>query len=525
MRSGAGALGRNLLLAAFFLAVLVAPLINLPLVSPQDIAAVEQVEKRRMADFPGAPGDVGALRVWPGRFESWFGDHMGLRRALVRMHNRVVLFGLGTSPSPLAIAGKNGWLFYAHEASLRSYRREFPFTSEQLVVWQQTLEARRDWLGERGIRYLFVVVPDKEVVYGEFMPDRITRQNHPARLDQFVEHMAAHSSVEVLDLRPALLAEKAASPHLLYRKTDTHWGDLGAYVGYREIMRRIATDFPASAPHSLADFTLDTRVVAGGGLAGLFDLSDTLTEPLPRLTPRFDTCRKHEEVSFAGNFTWFTERGPVRTECGRDGLPSAVFFRDSFADAMLPLLTDHFAEAVYIVNPFTQEIMDQVLAGRNMAQRPDVVVEQIVQRKFYMLEPQVEPEVRQAMLRLRFLRDGTPLVTIARPEGWIVVANREGQSFTLPPLRVGAGNWPVVRLELESPVPATLRVAFRNGGEDGLWETDAATLTAGHNEVFFALPLVGFDGPLAMLPPVVPGGLRVFGVEVRGVPLDTRPAG
>ncbi|MDH5526402.1 MAG: hypothetical protein OEY97_03750 [Nitrospirota bacterium] len=512
---------RNRLLAALFLGILAAPLAALPGGSGNDLADMETAEKRRMAAFPPRPHSVAELNAFPGRFGDWFGDHMGLRRTLVQTHNRVRLLGLGTSPSPQAVVGRDGWHFYAHEAAMRGYRRQFPFTTEQLIRWQHTLEARRDWLAERGIQYLFVVVPDKATVYGEFMPARITRQDNPTRLDQFLAHMAAHSSVPVLDLRPALLAAKGGDTPL-YRKTDSHWNEYGGFVGYRELMRRVGAMVGAPPPHALTDFRVATETVPGGGLAGLYDLNASLTEPVPRLTPNFAPCPPARPVAFEGDFTWYTGRGPLRTRCDREGLPRAVFFRDSFADALLPFVGDHFAEAVYIVNPFMREIMEQILAGRNMAQAPDLVIEQVVQRKLYMLEPETDPQVRQAMLRRRFQQDGTQLVAISRPQGWPVRATREGQVFALPPARAGDGNWPVLHLTVHSPQAATLEVAFQTGAGNAPWIPVGEPLAAGRNDLYFGLPLIGFDGRLALVPPVLPEPLVISGLEVRAVPLDTR---
>src|SRR5690606_33872186 len=110
---------------------------------------------------------------------------------------------LDVSPSPAVIEGRDGWFFYAEDGAMEDYAATVPFTSAELEAWRQTLQDTYDWLTARGIAYLFVVPPDKHQVYPEEMPDSIRRNGH-SRIDQLVHHLAAHTTVPVLDLRPAL---------------------------------------------------------------------------------------------------------------------------------------------------------------------------------------------------------------------------------------------------------------------------------------------------------------------------------
>src|SRR5690606_552685 len=128
-------------------------------------------------------------------------------------------------------------------------------------AWRQTLQDTYDWLTARGIAYLFVVPPDKHQVYPEEMPDSIRRNGH-SRIDQLVHHLAAHTTVPVLDLRPAL--HEAKMQERVYHMTDTHWNDRGAYVGYARIMSALARDVPALAPVPRTMF--EARAVRTDGL-------------------------------------------------------------------------------------------------------------------------------------------------------------------------------------------------------------------------------------------------------------------
>src|SRR5471032_1208221 len=84
-----------------------------------------------------------------------------------------------------------------------------PFRDSELEAWRDLLQGRHDWLAQRGIRYLFVIPPDKHTIYPEHLPDwLVTAARPPQRLDQFIQYMKAHSDVPVLDLRQTLLDAK-----------------------------------------------------------------------------------------------------------------------------------------------------------------------------------------------------------------------------------------------------------------------------------------------------------------------------
>jgi len=168
----------------------------------------------------------------------------GFRRSLVVGYSRALL-ALGVSPTPSVILGRSGWLFFAGDEALASYRAVQPFTEAELAAWQRRIETRRDWLAERGIRYLVVIAPNKETIYPEFMPESLNRVRAVTRLDQLVAHLRAHSNVAVVDPRDALRTAKAAAFCISDRY---HWNDVGAWLLYREIVTGLRRWYQSSSP-------------------------------------------------------------------------------------------------------------------------------------------------------------------------------------------------------------------------------------------------------------------------------------
>ncbi|HET7874919.1 MAG TPA: hypothetical protein VFN71_05290 [Methylomirabilota bacterium] len=329
-------------------------------------------EKRTLAPPPKLrPGEMVSVS-YIGAFESWWNDTFGFRRALVRQYSRLQL-AIGVSPTKRVILGKSGWLYFAEDDALAAFRAVRPFTEDELARWQRRMEARRDWLAQRGARFLVVVAPSKETIYPEFMPDALNRVRLVTRLDQLLAHMRERSTVEILDLRPGLLAAKATG--IVYLRTDTHWNDQGAALASREIARRLASSFPRLA--ALPEPEFETVIQAGwsGDLAAMLSLDGRLQEPRLELRPLAPRRARIAESSRAGA----NGRPDITVaETSDRALPRAVMFHDSFGVSLIPFLSERFARIVYWSGSadwrrnFDRELVE--------GERPEVVIQEIAER-------------------------------------------------------------------------------------------------------------------------------------------------
>jgi hypothetical protein len=335
-------------------------------------------EYRPLAAMPRLMLDRSALRSYPSQFEAFFNDRFGFRTELIHGLSIIQVQWLGTSSSPKVVVGKKGWLFSADLPGGADYKASRPLTLEELNRWQHLLEARRDWLAARGIRFLFVPAPDKQTVYPEDLPRPLRRQHQAgSRLEQLLAHLRAHSDVPVLDLREPLRQAKARER--LFDVTDTHWNTRGAYVGYRRIMDTLSLWFPELHPLPRDAFDEVSTVRSGGDLARMLVLEDRMPEeslglvlrnPRPVVPKHPGIEVPHEPAAFA------LEQPDPR-------LPRAVVFCDSFTTQMFPLLAQHFRRLVIIWHQNYPTFHADYLER----ERPDVVIQEVVERKIGLAVP------------------------------------------------------------------------------------------------------------------------------------------
>ncbi|WP_394832606.1 hypothetical protein LVJ94_39490 [Pendulispora rubella] len=369
-------------LIALFVAGLLLPLARRWAPSPE-VSRLD--ENRRQAEAPSLPTTLAAVEKFPRDFDAYWNDSFGFREQLIRMHAQSKL-AFGVASMNDVVRGRDGWLFYTGDHSMEIHRGERPMSREELVAWQRELEARANWMAARGGRYVVLIAPNKESIYGDMLAEGYEKRG-ATRLDQLILHMSAHSRVKILDVRGALLEEKARQR--VYARTDTHWNDHGAYVAYREISRHLEGFYPHMTARPRDAFTERALPSWYGDLVQMLGMAGLMDEPRDELVPHPD-------------YTSSTAPSPppqgrrVAAMRGAAQGPRAVVFHDSFflppeergdparaataaksagqsAFRMVALLAEYFSSSVFTwSHEFDPELVER--------QNATLVVQEMVER-------------------------------------------------------------------------------------------------------------------------------------------------
>jgi alginate O-acetyltransferase complex protein AlgJ len=337
-------------------------------------------ENRLPAKFPAFNQRLGGIRDFIAGLESYYNDHFGFRKRLIRWNNHWKHTLFRESPLPTVVTGRDGWLYYSGDGMIEECLGLTQFQPNELHEWQSLLENRRDWLAQRGIRYLFVIVPNKESIYPEFLPAWMGKARSTTKLDQFFAYMQTNSTVEILDLRPSLLEAKKTCQ--LYKMTDTHWNYAGAFVAQQELIRTLARQLPGLKPLSLASFKKTSMQRNGGDLAHMLGQDRTILEPAdPSLTPLPPLQPLDETTApqLVASNKWNKDTYPVLTE-NPDQTGTAILFRDSFSEFWTPFLGYYFGKVIYL----WEETWEPAFIEK---EKPVVVIDEVVERFIYTRSP------------------------------------------------------------------------------------------------------------------------------------------
>jgi hypothetical protein len=276
------------------------------------------------------------------------------------------------------VAGKAGWLYMGktvvRHGTLEYFRNIRPFTMEELEEWKKLLAHRYQWLEARGIRYLFVIAPNKNTIYPEYMPANIRKVHPYSRMDQLVDYLKKHSSVHLADLRPALLEAKKHRP--VYSRTDTHWNDYGAYIAYREIMMHISRYFKQARPMPLSRFKIKIVDSAGGDLAQMLSLHlEVMRENMVQFSAVPPLQARGEKLENLAPFVRCSYR-----ERKDAPLPNIIMVHDSFYQKLKPFLSEHFSRVLYIWD-WNMNFYPSVIKS----EKPVLVIDEMAERFLYPL--------------------------------------------------------------------------------------------------------------------------------------------
>lgn len=328
--------------------------------------------------LPGANDETGEQRTraaWPGTFEpagieNWFNDNFAFRSAFTQLSNRVNA-STGVEIVNNVAIGQDGWLYYSADGSLEDMRREIHHSDETLANICSAQQKAKDYLASQGISYYLMICPDKHTVYPEYLPKRLQGYTGPSRFDGLLKVLTEQTDVPVIDTRQAVIDEKAN--HTVFFKTDTHWNEYGAFVGYAQLMRRIGQDFPNVRVITRSDFTVtENPEWQEGDMAEFIGKANIL---------------KDTEVLFSVNGSNLIQLETKYPETSPDPerpiiqlvnpdhpeLPSAVVFRDSFCRMLYPMLADSFSKVTFV---WTTSVLDYVVQG----EKPDLVIMEYVER-------------------------------------------------------------------------------------------------------------------------------------------------
>lgn len=334
-------------------------------------------ENRALARFPEFQRDLTAMHAFVQGFEAYFSDHFGFRRQLVRWESHWKWQFFHDSRRANVVIGKDDWLYFSDGRMVDDIGGTRPFKARELDGWLALLTSRRDWLAQRGIRYLFVIPPDKHTIYPEHLPDWLTDSaRSPRRLDQFVTHIRAHSDIPILDLRGPLL--EAKTNERVYQQTDTHWNDAGAFAGAREILRVLISMGLSATPLDVSEFQKGSLNTPVGDLALMLGRDAHGREnDVPFLAPRSPL-----EIRIAPELLpkkWIPGTEP-RFSDNPAAKARAVVFRDSFAIRLSTFLGHGLGRVVYV----WQQNWDKRIIE---SEKPDVVVDEMVERFLISIDP------------------------------------------------------------------------------------------------------------------------------------------
>lgn len=391
------------------------------------------------------------------------------------------------------IIGRKQWFFLgdAHNRTLSTKREGvLPEISANADNIAFAMQLRSQWFKSKGVKWVEVMIcPDKDVVYSEFVPK--WAQHAPiSPTDALMK--VSDPTLYFYPLQEMLSAKQNFSQSLYY-KTDTHWNNIGGWLGYQALAKRIQAGLPEV--HWLTKEQFKIREVEshdGGDLVNFLLLSPWIKddyfkeEIIGHQQDPLEAVDYEKGQVITGDYHFSREPQILYRSPRALNHKRVLWLRDSFAHSMMPYVIPTFSDLLlvnYIHLDFTQlsKIVEEF--------KPEIVLISTVERDaflpwFSFLSPPVV-EYANSLKQVTLQTSPSEMHDLEQNQINLKYRVNPGFPFLIYQFDQNSATQNFHRLEFnyqcsEKATPANLTLRWRNATEEfSLRKSAALTLPTG----------------------------------------------
>jgi alginate O-acetyltransferase complex protein AlgJ len=278
---------------------------------------ISESEGRILTPTPALPQSLQQWRALPRQLDRFLADHFGLRAQMIRTHG-TLRYAVQLPIDLRVIIGRDQWLFLNGDGTIEQATGQL-LREAAIAKFADRAADLQKRLHAKTARLLVAIPPNSSTINRSRLPAWAAIKPAVSEYDLMMKALAARS-VAAVDLRAALLA--ADTVHPTYRRTDTHWNQLGALVAYNAVVEALREPGWVIDPgRVLRGF----KPVPGGDLARLLAVSADVTDE----DASIDLSAYNPPAASVSSIDTQFESGGDLIDSGRAG-PTVLVIGDSF---------------------------------------------------------------------------------------------------------------------------------------------------------------------------------------------------
>lgn len=223
---------KNKILAVSFVIIIFSMFsLNILTNNTKDLVASSIAEVKN-ASYSTTKEQIGALVK---SLENTFNSHITLKKELGVPTNFLDFKLFDRIDSNATLLGKDKWLFYKADydgKSIDDYKGTNVYSEDEMALIAKNYEEAKEYYKNKGIDFYLMIAPNKEQIYSQYMPANINVVNEDKKADRLIRYLKDHN-IQVIDPKSELIQYRNEAQ--LYYKNDTHWNDIGAFIGAQHI--------------------------------------------------------------------------------------------------------------------------------------------------------------------------------------------------------------------------------------------------------------------------------------------------
>lgn len=262
------------------------------------------------------------------------------------------------------IFGREDWMFCNYDNSIAYYCGSNVMSEQQMEDKLSLMIKLKQICDIRGIQLQFMIAPNKEQVYSEYMPS-YEIENTYKREQRFVDYVRKNSEVNIVYPLAELIAAKK---HMsTYYKYDTHWNHYGSFIATRALYKDMGVELSDFDSIDFQESSCIWGLVITAGLSWQDYERDY--DHIPQYKPEVQILETDGEIDII-----HTERSAVyRVESTADRDCNFVMVGDSFRLYMVPYLERDFSHVTISHRDNIEDIQDDI-------KEADILVIECVER-------------------------------------------------------------------------------------------------------------------------------------------------
>lgn len=290
----------------------------LPLIGSIFDVKQENAENRQLQKFPAFS------EKFTIEFEQYWQDQFPFRNQMITLYNQMNQSAFGYSGNHQVILGKEGMLFFSE--TLDEFQNSRPFSQSELLKIQNNFNLVNRLLEQEDVNLYLMVVPNKNTINSELMPDRIHSLSNEDNYDNIHQ---LNFDFEAINLKEIFLKQTQQ----IYHQLDSHTNNLGAALISDTINQRVQdknSNFYTQSHETNKDFVADLT---------------TMLYPSSTVYDENQNFNLEQEYVFVRPLISVDDLTIQTLNPNQEN--NLYFIRDSFGRALIPFVSNSFNKVQY----------------------------------------------------------------------------------------------------------------------------------------------------------------------------------
>lgn len=300
--------------------------------------------------------------------ETYLDKRIGFRSELLELYQQMNDKLFSEMEHPIHMYGKDGHMFYKADLYINDYQH-LNLDADWAKGFAEGIKSFQDYSESKDKTFIYMLLPDKKTIYGEYFPDGYNVLGEESRTDQVLSFLD-ENNVNYYWAKDRMLKGKE-SMLVNNKKYDiTHWNENGTFIVLQELFEKLRESHPEIKPLDINDFEVTEEI-----MEKLANSDFVINEAVPLYTPKENNAvldrswRETHKTIFPGEqIHYFSYHYNPQNE----DKPRILVIHDSYLAEKEKFFTGSFGEVFFIhrYNIYNLELFEYYVDHID----PDIIV-------------------------------------------------------------------------------------------------------------------------------------------------------